>query len=425
VELNPPGNDNYKSVEEWIELYNPTSKDVDISGWTISTTHGRTVTITIPKGTIIKGKSYLIIARGAQWLDNEDESIVLRDDKGNIVDMTPTLSDPYNDGRSWQRYPNGKDTNSRNDWVFKWSTKGDSNGGEEPEQKEEPRSEEEIIVEVDVIARVYKVIDGDTFDAFPVGRVRLADIDAPEYWEEGYEEAREFLESLVLNKKVYLDVDDESVMDRYNRLVCIVYVEYNSTHLLNVNFLLVRKGYAEISDYLNEFNPSQWKLYVYCPEIGRAKAREVVSLEEYQKLMKALKELNSTYSKLLEKYERLVINYTKLMNDYRGILRMYEALEEKYKGLFKEYQTYLRIAEEKLRRLREEVERLTSECTILANRVKQLEGERESLAKEKMALRKEVFKYQIATATSSVIAIALIALVVIGKIQFIKRSSFN
>lgn len=27
---------------------------------------------------------------------------------------------------------------------------------------------------------VYKVVDGDTLDAFPVGRVRLADVDAPE-----------------------------------------------------------------------------------------------------------------------------------------------------------------------------------------------------------------------------------------------------
>ena len=46
VELNPPGNDNSLTVKEWIELYNPNDFDVDLSGWTISTTHGVTVTIT-------------------------------------------------------------------------------------------------------------------------------------------------------------------------------------------------------------------------------------------------------------------------------------------------------------------------------------------------------------------------------------------
>jgi len=29
-------------------------------------------------------------------------------------------------------------------------------------------------VEIDLVAKVYKVVDGDTFDAFPSGRVRLA-----------------------------------------------------------------------------------------------------------------------------------------------------------------------------------------------------------------------------------------------------------
>jgi len=40
------------------------------------------------------------------------------------------------------------------------------------------------------MCNVYKVVDDDTFDCFPVGRVRLADIDAPESSEPGYYEAR-------------------------------------------------------------------------------------------------------------------------------------------------------------------------------------------------------------------------------------------
>jgi len=119
--------------------------------------------------------------------------------------------------------------------------------------------------EVDVTAFVYRVVDGDTFDAFPVGRVRLADVDAPEIGEAGYIEAVNALRSLVLDRKVYLDVDDLYVMDRYNRIICVVYVRHNSTHLMNVNYWLIANGYVKISDYVNEFNPYAWSLYVYYP----------------------------------------------------------------------------------------------------------------------------------------------------------------
>jgi len=122
-----------------------------------------------------------------------------------------------------------------------------------------------IDVEIDAVGEVYYVIDGDTFDCFPCGRIRLADVNAPERGELGYYEAKNALKSLVLGKKVYLDVDSVSVMDRYNRLVCVVYVRYNRTHLLNVNKWLLDNGYVELKDYYNEFDPSTWSLYLYCP----------------------------------------------------------------------------------------------------------------------------------------------------------------
>ena len=54
-EQNPSGTD---SGNEWTELYNPTSSTVDISGWTVSTTQGRTVTVTISHGTTIAANGY-------------------------------------------------------------------------------------------------------------------------------------------------------------------------------------------------------------------------------------------------------------------------------------------------------------------------------------------------------------------------------
>ncbi len=115
---------------------------------------------------------------------------------------------------------------------------------------------------VDLVARAYHVVDGDTFDTFPSGRVRLADINTPERGQPGYSEATNALRILVLDKTVYLDVDNVEVMDSYNRLVALVYVDYNSTHVLNVNLWLVVNGYAVFADFANEFNPQEWSLYV-------------------------------------------------------------------------------------------------------------------------------------------------------------------
>ena len=101
VELNPYGNDLHSDVYEWVELYNPTDKDIDLSGWTLSSTHGRTVTVILYG--VIRAGGYHVYERGEQWLDNEDESVVLKDPYGIEIDRTPILSDDDNDARTWRR----------------------------------------------------------------------------------------------------------------------------------------------------------------------------------------------------------------------------------------------------------------------------------------------------------------------------------
>lgn len=120
-------------------------------------------------------------------------------------------------------------------------------------------------VQIDATAVVSRVIDGDTFDVFLVGRVRLADIDAPEQEESGYGESKFFLGSVVADKTVYMCIDEKK--DLYGRLVCLVYVRFNSTHLKNVNKELLNMGYATIDDYPNKFDPYTWTLYTYYPTI--------------------------------------------------------------------------------------------------------------------------------------------------------------
>ena len=48
VDTNPPGDDS-ESISEWVELYNPTDNDVDLSGWKIASTTVLKKTLTIPE----------------------------------------------------------------------------------------------------------------------------------------------------------------------------------------------------------------------------------------------------------------------------------------------------------------------------------------------------------------------------------------
>ncbi len=122
--------------------------------------------------------------------------------------------------------------------------------------------------EIDMTGVVSWVEDGDTFNITSGEKIRLADVNAPDkedgYFEEGYNESKNFLSDLVINKTVYLDIDDISRTDEYDRLVCVVYIDYNSTYVMNVNKALLVNEHAIIWNFTNnEFDPYEWSLY--CP----------------------------------------------------------------------------------------------------------------------------------------------------------------
>jgi len=116
-------------------------------------------------------------------------------------------------------------------------------------------------LDIDAIGAVSRIIDGDTFVLSSGERVRLADIDAPESGESGYRRATVSLSSLISGRTIYLDTDGFYGRDRYGRLVCVVYVEYDAIHFINVNKALLMEGCAITSDYPNEFDPYSWSLY--------------------------------------------------------------------------------------------------------------------------------------------------------------------
>ncbi len=122
VDINPPGDD-FTSISEWVELYNPTDSDVDIGGWQIASTTVLKKTMTIPSGTIIESGQFLTYSYQNVWFTDANESVELRTENEIIIDKTPVFSDIQNDFTSWQRIYDGYD-----DWKFATSTAGSSNG---------------------------------------------------------------------------------------------------------------------------------------------------------------------------------------------------------------------------------------------------------------------------------------------------------
>jgi micrococcal nuclease len=106
---------------------------------------------------------------------------------------------------------------------------------------------------------VCKVVDGDTVDVEGVGRVRLADIDCPEMDTPKGPEAKEFATDRLLNRTVYLDIDDLGKTDSYGRLVAVLYLRRPDRTFENFNKKLVEAGQACIWDHKeNEFSPADW-----------------------------------------------------------------------------------------------------------------------------------------------------------------------
>ncbi len=102
------------------------------------------------------------------------------------------------------------------------------------------------------VVQVKRVIDGDTIIADNKS-IRLLGINSPERGELYYNEAKEYLENLILNKTIRLEFGKEKT-DMYNRI--LAYIHYNNK---NINLELVQNGYANIyfpsgkDKYYNKF----------------------------------------------------------------------------------------------------------------------------------------------------------------------------
>jgi len=140
VELNPDGRDGQRGVEEWVELFNPSDRNVDVNNYRLQTQAGYE-TLEEPIATfvatrdgqtvesaVVPADGYLVLHLDQQqWLDNRNEAVWLLNDGDEPLDKTPELTDIEDDDRTWQRIPDGQDTNTEIDWRFRNSSRGSAN----------------------------------------------------------------------------------------------------------------------------------------------------------------------------------------------------------------------------------------------------------------------------------------------------------
>jgi hypothetical protein len=60
----------------------------------------------------------------SKWLAHSGELLVLRNSTGAEVDRTAVLSDEEDNEGAWTRDPDGRDTNSTDDWKFLACSRG-------------------------------------------------------------------------------------------------------------------------------------------------------------------------------------------------------------------------------------------------------------------------------------------------------------
>lgn len=103
-----------------------------------------------------------------------------------------------------------------------------------------------------IVSKVTRVIDGDTIDIEGGERIRMAIINTPEKWEEGWKEAKDYTTERCLGKDVVIDLDDRQ--DRtYGRLVGLVYCDvqgyFMNLELLALQYAVVMPQYCKYSEF--------------------------------------------------------------------------------------------------------------------------------------------------------------------------------
>jgi len=180
-------------------------------------------------------------------------------------DKTPEKDyDSNNDNNKYFDFTNTKNNNEKN--SDKYGNPLNQNFGDNNEDSNEQSNKEiddndnnnqnKKIENIELEGKVTYVVDGDTLDINDI-RIRLSLVDTPERGQNGYNEAKDFVKDLCLDKKGEVDIDDgQHRGDRYGREIGVVYCDG-----INLNAALMENNLARIyTEYcdISEFKHEEW-----------------------------------------------------------------------------------------------------------------------------------------------------------------------
>jgi len=108
------------SGNEWVEFFNPATSSFDLAGGWLCDSRGATSTYACksPTGTIPAG-GFLIFETGAAYLNNDGDSVILKNPSGEIVDQIDYVDDLAPEkGESLARKIDGLDAGALSDWAL-------------------------------------------------------------------------------------------------------------------------------------------------------------------------------------------------------------------------------------------------------------------------------------------------------------------
>ncbi|MHC1687540.1 MAG: lamin tail domain-containing protein [Methanothrix sp.] len=121
VELAPPNNGTI-----WVELYNTGENAVDLNGWTVKVENEPWVGPIALSGSI-EPKGFFVAEGKPSWVTNGNGTVYLLDAQGTVLDKTPEINDDRQNDFSYGRLPDGKNTNTKADFLYMKASKGQPN----------------------------------------------------------------------------------------------------------------------------------------------------------------------------------------------------------------------------------------------------------------------------------------------------------
>lgn len=131
IELGP-----IKGDVPWVELYNPDTLQTSLENMELHLYHNNAIrtptVISFPEDTLIESEEYYLVfleeESSQHPINAHNVTVVLLDKTAEHVDAIMGLGDIIADDKTWQRFPDGVDSDAFRDWTFRTATKGQDNG---------------------------------------------------------------------------------------------------------------------------------------------------------------------------------------------------------------------------------------------------------------------------------------------------------